>query len=53
VTDSSDHKKIDVLLKNKRVFDDHYRFIYLSQTRWSVEHTQTIILLCFKYFNIA
>jgi len=34
-----------MLYKNRRVFDEHYIFIYLSQTRWSVEHMQTIILL--------
>jgi len=49
----SDYKKIYVVLKNRRVFDEHHMFIYLSQTRWSVEHMQTIILLRFKYFNIA
>ena len=44
MTDLLDYKKIDVVLKNRRVFDEHYIFIYLSQARWSVEHTQTIIL---------
>jgi len=53
MTDLLDYKKIDVVLKNRRVFDEHYIFIYLSQARWSVEHTQTIILWRFKYFNIA
>jgi len=53
VTDLSDYKKIDVVLKNRPVFDEHYIFVYLSQTRWSVEHTQTMILLRFKYFNIC
>jgi len=37
VTGLSDYKKIGVVLKNKRVFDEH--FISLSQTRWSIEHT--------------
>jgi len=40
VTDSSDCKKIDVVFKNRRVFDVNYMFIYLSQTWWSIESTR-------------
>jgi len=29
VTDLSDYKKIDVVLKSRRVFDEHYIFIIL------------------------
>jgi len=45
VTDLSDYKKIGVvgLLKNRQVFDQHYIFIYLSQTRWSIENTHTCL----------
>jgi len=28
VTDLSDYKKIDVVLKSRQVFDEHYVFIY-------------------------
>jgi len=53
MTDLSGDKKNSVVLKNRRVFDEHYIFIYLTQTRWSTEltHTQTIILLRLKTFQ--
>ena len=41
MTDLSDYKKISVVLENRQVFDEHYIFIYLSQTKWSIEHTYT------------
>jgi len=54
VTDLSDYKKIGVVFKNRRVFDEPSIFIYLFQTRWSTEHTHTrvqrIILLRLKIF---
>jgi len=37
----SDDKKIGVVFKNRRVFDEHYVFIYLIQTRWSIERRHT------------
>jgi len=39
VTDMSDYKKIGDVHKNRQEFDEHYIFIYLSQTRPSTEHT--------------
>jgi len=48
VTDLSNYKKTDVILKNRQVFDEHYILISLSQTRWSAEHMKTIILLRFN-----
>jgi len=41
VTDLSDYTKIGVvgLLKNRRIYGKRYIFNYLSQTRWSIEHT--------------
>jgi len=38
MTDLSDYKKIGVVFKNKWMFNEHYIFIYLSQTRWSMQH---------------
>ena len=43
MTDLSDYKKIGVVHKNRRVFGERYIFIYLSQTRWSTEHTHARI----------
>jgi len=51
----SDYKRIDVYRKNRRVFDEHYIFIYLPQTRWSMEYTRTrkhLFFYALKFFNM-
>jgi len=40
LTDLSDYKKIGIVHKNRQVFDEHYIFIFWSQTRWSMEHSR-------------
>jgi len=53
VADLSDYKKISVVLKNRQVFDEHYIFICLSQTRWSIEHThKQLFFFALKSLNM-
>jgi len=53
VRDLSDYEKIGVVqyLKNRGVFDENTVSIYLPQTKWSMGHTQKmIVFLLLKIF---
>ena len=57
MTNLSNYKKIAVVFKNRRAFtdDEHYIFICLPQTRWSIEHTvrKRLFFHTLKSFNMS